>query len=86
MALKIVRNKDYNSRDTYHRGECPRFPNKTATLFIQLSGSKIAKDDLDSIYHVASFECSILNDTNDKRNTCRLDCPIIKEFRNSHSY
>lgn len=45
MAWKIVRNKDYTSRDTYHRGECPRF-RETATLSIHLSGKQVSKHDL----------------------------------------
>ena len=47
---------------------------------------KTAKNDLDLNYHVANFECDLLNDTNDRCNTCRLDCPVIKAFENSHSY
>lgn len=86
MPSQPIRNKNYYNPDTIYRGDCPRFPNKTATLFIHLSGSKMAKNDLDLTYHVAGFECSILNDTNDRCNTCRLDCPIMKKFKNSHSY
>mgnify|MGYP000065390534 CR=1 FL=1 len=85
MPRQPVRNKDYNNRDTSYRGICPRF-NKAATLSIHLSGVKIAKTDLDLGFHVAGFECNILNDINDRRNTCRLDCPIMEEYKNSHSY
>lgn len=85
MPLKPIRNKDYINPDTSYRGNCPRF-NKTATLSIHLRGVKMAKHDLDLTYHVAGFECNLLNDTNDRCNTCRLDCPVMKEFNNSHSY
>lgn len=85
MTEKIVRNKDYTNPDTSYRGNCPRF-NKTATLSIHLSGVKMAKHDLNLTYHIAGFECDLLNDTNDRCNTCRLDCPVIRAFKNSHSY
>ena len=86
MSWQPVRNKNYSNPDTTYRGDCPRFPNKTATLFIRINGVKMAKTDLDLTYHVAGFECSILDKTNDRGNTCRLACPIMKEFKNSHSY
>ena len=45
MKWKLVRNKDYSSRDTYCRGECPRF-NESATIFIHLRGKQGSKFDL----------------------------------------
>lgn len=85
MSWEPVRNKDYINPVTSYRGNCPQF-NKTATLSIHLRGTKMSKHDLDLTYHVAGFECDLLSDTNDRCNTCRLDCPVIKAFKNSHSY
>lgn len=85
MSWQPIRNKNYSNSDTSYRGNCPVF-NKTATLSIHLNGVKMAKTDLDLTYRVVSFECDLLDDTNDRCNTCRLDCPIMKEFKNSHSF
>ena len=49
MKWQPVRNKDYNSRDTYCCGECPRFI-ESATLSIHLSGKQGSKFDLHAIY------------------------------------
>ncbi len=43
MMWQPIRNKNYSNPDTTYRGDCPRFPNKTATLSIQLGGVKTAK-------------------------------------------
>ena len=86
MSNKPIRNKNYSNPDTTYRGNCPICSNKATTLFIRLNGIKRSKTDVDITYRVVSFECSILNETNDRGNTCRLACPIMKEFENSHSY
>ena len=69
MAWKIVRNKDYNSRDTYHLGECPRFK-ETATLSIHLSGKQATKYDLDLSFSPHLKECSLLNEKHEKDTSC----------------
>ena len=61
MSDKIVRNKDYNSINDFHRGECHRF-RETATLSIHLSGKQVSKDDLQPVYSANLKECSLLNE------------------------
>ncbi len=85
MAWKIVRNKDYTSRDTYHRGECPRFK-ETATLSIHLSGKQVSKYDLQPSFFPQLKECSLLNEKHEKDKSCMFGCCCFEEYKNSHSY
>ena len=85
MAWKIVRNKDYTSRDTYHRGECPRFK-ENATLSIHLSGKQVSKYDLQPSFFPQLKECSLLNEKHEKDSSCMFGCRCFEEYKNSHSY
>lgn len=85
MKRQLVRNKDYSSRDTYWRGECPRFI-ENATLSIHLSGKQGSKYDLQPTFTPHIKECSLLKEKNDKDTTCMLSCPIFKVYKNSHDY
>lgn len=85
MAWQIVRNKDYNSRDTYHRGDCPRF-RETATLSIHLSGKQICKTDLQPTFSCRLKECSLLKEKNEKDTACMLGCSLLKDYENTHDY
>ena len=85
MAWKIVRNKDYNSRDTYHRGECPRFK-ETATLSIHLSGKQVSKHDLGLSFSPCLKECSLLNEKREKDTSCMFGCRCFEEYKQSHDY
>ena len=85
MKWKLVRNKDYSSRDTYCRGECPRF-NESATIFIHLSGKQGSKFDLQLTFTPHIKECSLLKEKNDNNAACMLSCPIFEAYKNSHDY
>lgn len=85
MKWQPIRNKDYNSRDTYWRGECPRFI-ENATLSIQLSGKQVNKSDLQLTFNPHIKECSLLKEKNDKNTACMLSCPIFEAYQNSHDY
>ena len=85
MAGQIVRNKDYNSRDTYHRGKCLKF-NKTATIFIRLNGKQGCKTDLQPTFSCRLDGCSLLKEKNEKDTTCMLGCSLFKDYERSHDY
>lgn len=85
MKWKPVRNKDYSSRDTYYRGECPRFI-ESATLFIHLSGNQACKSDLQPTFTPYIKECSLLKEKNDKNTSCMFSCPVFEAYKNSHEY
>ena len=85
MSNKTVRNKDYNSRDTFYKGECKRFM-ENATLSIHLSGKQIGKYDLQPSFSQRLKECSLLKEKQEKDTTCMLFCSCFEEFKNSHSY
>jgi len=80
-----IRNKDYSSRDTYCRGECPIFF-ESATLSIQLSGKQESTSDLQPTFTPYVKECSLLKEKNDKNTVCILSCPIFETYKNSHAY
>ena len=63
MKWQPVRNKDYSSRDTYCRGDCPRF-NENATLSIHLSGKQASMSDLQLTFTPHIKECSLLKEKN----------------------
>lgn len=85
MKWRPVRNKDYSSRDTYLRGECPRFI-ESATLSIHLSGKQGSKSDLQLTFTPRIKECSLLKEKNDKNTACMLLCPIFEAYQSSHDY
>lgn len=85
MKWQYVRNKDYSSRDTYWRGECPRFI-KSATLSIHLSGKQGRKSDLQLTFTPHIKECSLLKEKNDKNTACMLSCPVFEAYKDSHDY
>ena len=85
MKWQPVRNENYSSRDTYCRGECPRF-NESATLSIHLSGKQVSKYDLQPTFTPRIKECSLLKEKNDKNTACTLSCPIFEAYKNSRSY
>lgn len=85
MKWQPVRNKDYNSRDTYYRDECPKFI-ECATLSIRLSGKQGSKSDLQPTFTPHITECSLLKEKNDKDTTCILSCPIFEAYKSSHDY
>lgn len=85
MKWQPVRNIDYSSRDTYCRGECPRFI-KSATLFIHLGGKQISKSNLQLTFTPYIKECSLLKEKNDTNTACMLSCPIFEAYKNSHDY
>ncbi len=85
MKWQPIRNKDYNSRDTYWRGECPRFI-ESATLSIHLSGKQESKSDMQLTFIPHIKECSLLKEKNDINTTCMLSCPIFEAYKNSHDY
>lgn len=85
MKWQPVRNKDFNSLDTYCQGECPKFI-ESATLFIHLSGKHESKYDLQLTFTPYIKECSLLKEKNDKDTTCMLSCPIFEAYKNSHNY
>lgn len=85
MKWQPVRNKDYSSRDTYCRGDCPRF-NENATLSIHLSGKKASKSDLQLTFTPHIKECSLLKKKNDTNTACMLSCPIFEAYKTSHDY
>lgn len=85
MKYKPVRNDANSSRDTYWRGECPRFI-ESATLSIHLSGRQGSKSDLQ--FNITPYfnECSLLKEKNDKNTACMLSCPVFEAYKNSHDY
>lgn len=85
MKLQLVRNKDYYSRDTHCRGECPKFM-ESATLSIHLSGNKENKFDLQPTFSPRVKECSLLKEKSDRNTSCMLSCPLFEAYRNSHDY
>lgn len=85
MKWQPVRNKDYSSRDTYCRGDCPRF-NENATLSIRLSGKQASKSDLQLTFTSHIKECSLLKEKNDTNTACMLSCPIFEAYKSSHDY
>lgn len=85
MKWQSVRNENYSSRDTYYRGECPRF-SENATLSIHLSGKQIGKSDLQLTFTPHIKECSLLKEKNEKNTACMLSCTIFEEYKNSHDY
>lgn len=85
MKWKPVRNKNYSSRDTYCRGECPRFV-ESATLSIHLGGKQGSKSDLQSDSTPYIKECNLLKEKNDKNTACMLSCPVFEAYKNSHDY
>lgn len=85
MKWEPVRNNYYNSFDTYHRGECPRF-SESATIFIHLSGKQACKSDLQLTFTPYIKNCSLLKEKNDKNTGCMSSCPIFKAYKISHDY
>ena len=85
MKWQPIRNKDYSSRDTYCRGDCPRF-NENATLSIHLSGKQASKTDLQPTFTPHIKECSLLKEKNDTNTACMLSCPIFEAYKSSHDY
>ena len=85
MKWKPVRNKDYSFRDTYCRGQCPRFA-EGATLSIHLSGKQGSKSDLQPTFIPHIKECSLLKEKNDKNTVCMLSCPSFEAYKKSHDY
>lgn len=85
MKCQPVRNKDYSSRDTYCRGDCPRF-NENATLSIHLSGKQASMSDLQLTFTPHIKECSLLKEKNDTNTACMLSCPIFEAYKSSHDY
>lgn len=85
MKWQPVRNESYTSRDTYCRGECPRF-GESAMLSIHLSGKQGSKYDLQPTFTPAIKECSLLKDRDDKNTSCMISCPIFEKYKNSHDY
>lgn len=85
MAWQPIRNKDYYSRDTYHRGECPRVK-ETATLSIHLSGKQVSKYDLQPSFSPFIKECSLLNEKHEKDTSCTFGCRCFEEYKQSHDY
>lgn len=85
MKWQPVRNKDYRSRDTYCRGDCPRF-NENATLSIRLSGKQASKSDLQPTFTPHIKECSLLKEKNDTNTVCMFSCPIFEAYKSSHDY
>ena len=85
MKWQPVRNKDYSSRDTYCRGDCPRFI-ENVTLLIRLSGKQVSKSDLQLTFVPYIKECSLLKKKNIKDTACMLSCPIFEAYKNSHDY
>ena len=86
MADRIVRNKDYYSRDTSHRGECLRF-REIATLSIHLSGKQVSKADLQLSFSPCLRECSLLREKNENDTSCMIWCPCFEDYKkNSHDY
>lgn len=84
MKWKPVRNESYNTRDTYHRGECPKY-NETATVFIHLSGKQESRYDLQPTFTPYIKECSLLKEKGAKNTAC-VSCPVFEAYKNSHSY
>ncbi len=85
MSWQSVRNKNYDSHDTYYKGECPKFK-ETARLFIRLSGKTVSKHDLQPTFTPRFIECSLLNEKQEKHTTCMLQCPCFEDYKNSHDY
>ena len=85
MAWQIVRNKNYTSRETYHRGDCKRF-NEIATLSIHLSGKQMCKSDLQPTFSCRLDECSLLKEKNERDTTCMMECSLLKDYKKSHDY
>ena len=85
MKWQPVRNENYSFRDTYYRGECPKYI-ESATLSIHLSGEQKGKSDLQITFTPNIKECSLLKEKNDKHTTCMLSCPIFEAYKNSHDY
>lgn len=85
MKWQPIRNKDYDSRDTYYQGKCPRTM-ESAMLLIHLSGKIESKYDLQPTFTPYIRECSILKEKNDKNADCMISCPVFEAYKNSHSY
>ena len=85
MKWQPIRNNDYSSRDTYHRGDCPIFI-QTATISIHLSGKQESKSNSNLIFTPYIKECSLLKEKNIKNKSCMLLCPIFEAYKNSHDY
>ena len=85
MKWQPVRNKDCSSRDTYCRGECPKYK-ENAKLSIHLSGKQISKSDLQVTFIPHIKECSLLKEKNDKDTICMLSCPIFRAYEDSYGY
>lgn len=83
MKRQPVRNENYSSRDTYCRGECPRFT-ESATLSIHLSGKQGSKYDFQPTFTPHIKECSLLKEKNDKNTACMLSCPVFEAYKKSH--
>ncbi len=84
MKWNIIRNKDYYSRDTYHKCKCPKY-GETATISIELCGTKQSKNDCGLTPSPHIKECSLLKKCGEKNITC-IECPCFEEYKNSHSY
>ncbi len=85
MSWSPTRNKDYYSRDTYYKGECPRF-RETATLSIHLSGKIVGKNDKQPTFSPYLQACSLLKEKREKDTSCKLGCSCFEDYKNSHDY
>lgn len=85
MKWQPVRNKYYSSRDTYWRGECPRFV-ENAMLSIHLGGKQGCVSDLQPTFVPHIKECSLLKEKSDKNTACMLSCPIFEAYKSSNDY
>ena len=85
MKWQPIRNENYSSRNTYSKGECPRFK-ESAELSIHLTGKQPYKTDLQPTFTPHIKECSLLKEKNEKNTACMLSCPIFEAYKNSHDY
>lgn len=85
MVWNSVRNKNYNFREDLHTGKCSKF-NKSATIYIKLTGKQICKNDLQPTFSCYLHNCSLLNEKGENNNTCKLSCSLLDEYKNNHNF
>lgn len=84
MKWNIVRNESCTFKEDYYIGNCPRKNNEKAKICIHLNGNKYCKTDLDNTFSVKLCSCSLLLE--ESNNICKLDCPLMKEYKKVSIY
>lgn len=78
MALKVIRNREPDSRKIVSSGIC-KHCGKHAEVTTFFNGSVLHKTDLHKTYHFSGYSCSLQNEPGFLNPGCRDNCSLIQK-------